>query len=345
MINKIKTILSVGAKEHHFPGGNFCVLYDGKIECSSVGVTNYETNEAVTLDTIYDIASLSKVVSTTTMIMKLIEESKLTLDTLVKSILPAFRHEDITIYDLMIHSSGLPADIQRAAKLKSRQEVIDKIYQADVIYEKHTKVVYSDIGYMLLGLIIEELTHKQVNEYAEEVIFSKLGMKDTSYRPEPSRVAPTEFREDDVYHGLLQGKVHDEKSFALEGLSGHAGVFSTAKDIAIFIQSILDEKFVINNELLNELFINRIHYIDDNGTEMNRALGWQKPYKNGYFGEEADFSNTIGHTGFTGCNMIVDRKHKLGFILLTNAVHPKRNLNQIFSYRKQIAKVLNDYIK
>ncbi|VEU82114.1 serine hydrolase domain-containing protein [Acholeplasma hippikon] len=344
MINEIKKILEVGANAHHFPGGSFCVLYDGKIECDTVGVTDYVTKRPVTKDTIYDIASLSKVVSTTTMIMKLIEEKKLSLDSQIKDYVLGFRHEDITVYDLMIHSSGLPADIQRSNKLKSKEEVIEKALAADIIYPKHTKVVYSDIGYILLGLVIENITKKPINEYADEVIFHPLNMNETSYRPNKEKTAPTEFREDEVYHGLLQGMVHDEKSFACEGLSGHAGVFSTARDLARFIESILNEKFVINNDLLNELFKNRINYVSEDNIEMNRALGWQKPYKNGYFGENYDFENTIGHTGFTGCNMIIDRKHKLGFILLTNAVHPKRNLNQIFSYRKEIAKVLNDYI-
>lgn len=344
MIKKIKTILEIGAREKHFPGGSFCIIKDGNIICDTVGVTNYETNELVTKETIYDIASLSKVVSTTTMLMKLIEENKLSLDTKIKNILPLFRHEDITVYDLMIHASGLPADITRAAKLKSKEEVIEKIYEANPIYEKHSKVVYSDIGFMLLGLVIEKVTNKPINDYAHEVVFSKLQMNDTSYRPQKEKVAPTEYREDDVYQGFLQGLVHDEKSFAMKGLSGHAGVFSTAYDLAKFIKHLLEEKFVLTKESIDKLYQNQIKYIDDNGNELNRALGWQKAFKNSYFGDDCDFENTIGHTGFTGCNMIINKKAKVGFVLLTNAVHPKRNLNQVFSYRRQIAKVINDEI-
>ena len=170
-----------------------------------------------------------------------------------------------------------------------------------------------------------------INEAAEQVIFKKLKMTDTSYRPDTNRAAPTEKREDEVYTGYLKGLVHDEKSFAMNGLSGHAGLFSTAYDIGLFIQSILQGKFVLKQETVNEMFKTRIIAEGRYGL-TNRALGWEKPTD--------DNDKIIMHTGFTGCNMWIDLNLGLGFVLLTNAVHPKRENNNVFPYRRKIKEIL-----
>lgn len=333
MIKNVKKILQPGILKD-FPGGQFCIITKDSITCDYIGYKELNPNVLCDGSEIYDVASLTKVTSTTTMILKLIEDGKLSLKTNVKDILPEFKYGDITIRDLMIHSSGLPADISRANKLKSREEVIKKAYEAELIYEKGSRIVYSDIGYIILGLIIEKITQKPLNIFAEEVIFKPLNMKDTNYHPNINRAAPTEYRDDEVYQGLLRGKVHDEKSFAMSGISGHAGLFSTAYDLGLFIQSILNNQFVFSKETTDLMFESQLEVGGNDALLRNRALGWDKPV--------GDQNNIITHTGFTGCNMWINRQKGLGFVLLTNGVHPKRTLNNIFPYRNQINEKYRD---
>lgn len=327
MKDKITKLLNKGVENKDFPGGQYCIVYQDKLVCDYVGYKCYDPLILNNGNEIYDVASLTKVISTTTLIMKLIEDNKLSLDTKVSDLLDNFKHDDITIYDLLIHSSGLPPDVSRAFTLKTREDVLKRIFTTDITYEKYTKVIYTDIGYMLLGLIIEKLYNKPIDIAAKEVIFKPLKMTDTSYRPNAYLCAPTEYREDDVYKGYLRGMVHDEKAFAMDGLAGHAGLFSTAKDIGLFIQSILNNKFVLNNKTVATMFESRIIKEGRYGL-TNRSLGWEKPVD--------DINKIISHTGFTGCNMWIDLNLNIGFVLLTNGVHPKRENNNIFPYRRQI---------
>lgn len=331
MKNNIKDLLMEGVAKKAFPGGQFSIVTKDKIITDYFGYKSYEPLTLCDGSEIYDVASLTKVISTTTLIMYLIENKKLSLESKINEIIPEFKHEDITIYDLMIHSSGLPADIPRSSKLKSKEEVLNKVFEFANTYEKGSKVVYSDVGFILLGLVIEKLYGMPINEAAEQVIFKKLKMNDTSYRPDIDRAVPTEKREDEVYTGYLKGLVHDEKSFAMKGLAGHAGLFSTAYDIGLFMKSILQEKFVLKQETVKEMFQTRIIAEGRYGL-TNRALGWEKPTD--------DQDKIVMHTGFTGCNMWIDLNLGIGFVLLTNAVHPKRENNNVFPYRRKIKEIL-----
>jgi len=343
MISEIKSLLKRGVEKLDFPGAAYAIIYkDGTIYSDFVGYKQRLPNKVLNKgNEIYDCASLTKVISTTTMIMKLIEENQLSLKTHVFEVLPKFLHKGITVYHLLTHTSGLPADIPRAKALKNKEDVLNKIYQFDLINKVGERIVYSDIGFILLGLMIETITKKPLNQFAEEVIFKPLKMTDTSYRPDVLRCAPTEYRDDDVYQGLLQGLVHDEKSFALNGLSGHAGLFSTPLDISKFILSFLnnDEK-VLKKATIDSLFVERVRDINKNNTQLIRTLGWQKITKGSTSGDNTDFEKTILHTGFTGCNMWIDRKHGVGFVLLSNAVHPKREQNGIQKYRNKIGNII-----
>jgi len=342
MYQKIKELLEPAVKENFFPGASWCVVHgNGDVFCDYVGYKSLEPEKVLNQgNEIYDVASLTKVISTTTMVMKLIENNLLSLDTEVQKILPRFKHQGITIYHLLTHCSGLPADISRASKLKDKEEVLDRIFSMDLIYMTGEHIVYSDIGFILLGLIIEKITKLSLNDYASLMIFKPLGMKDTSYHPNKERCAPTEQRDDDVYQGMLQGLVHDEKSFALGGEAGHAGLFSTPKDISKFILSILQDKFILSRKMTHELFTLRETKTNLKGDILTRALGWDKPQKGGSAGDLISMEDSIIHTGFTGCNMFIDLKHQIGFVLLSNAVHPKRDKNQIIQFRNQIGNMI-----
>lgn len=334
MIQEIKKILEKGIQSD-FPGGQFCVIQHGTITCDYVGYKALYPDPMMNQgQEIYDVASLTKVISTNTLIFKLIESGQLTLKTKIKSVLDNYPFEDTTIYDLLIHSSGLKADIQRANTLQNKNEVLEKVFQSNRIYEKGTHVVYSDIGFILLGLIIETIHQKPIDLVAQSEIFQPLKMDKTSYKPNSIDCAPTEYRDDTVYKGYLQGRVHDEKSFAMGGLAGHAGLFSTAEDIAKFILAMFNDQHVLSGktiQLLNETQIDSTDLYDN---PKSRALGFEKPSSQHVL---KDFKKEIiMHTGFTGCNLMINLKRQTGFVLLTNAVHPKRELNRIFGYRDEI---------
>lgn len=335
MKSTIEAILNRGVAKSHFPGGQFCIIKNGQIDCGFVGYKSLIPTKIHNRgDEIYDVASLTKVLSTNTMIFKLIENGQLSLETKVQSILKRYTNPTTEIKDLLMHTSGLAADIRRANTLKSRDEVIEKVYQSSFIYEPGTHVVYSDVGFILLGLIIEELTQKSLDYFAQTIIFNPLLMHDTGYRPDKKRCAPTELREDTVFHGVLQGEVHDEKSFAMGGLAGHAGLFSTANDIAKFVLAMFENNFVLKPETVKLLNRTQIESTDLQGNPKARAYGFEKPNKNHVLYPLQN--ELIMHTGFTGCNLMINLKRQEGFVLLSNAVHPKRENNDIFGYRDEI---------
>lgn len=340
MIEKIFHVLDEAVEQHKFPGASYALVTKDTLKTGYVGFRQLLPKKEKALgNEIYDIASLSKVVSTTTLILKLVEDRKLKLSDFVYEYLPRFKHQAITIKDLLSHQSGLPADISKAKELTNESLVMDKIYEMDLIYPIGEKIVYSDVGFILLGKIIEVILKKPLDEAAEALIFKPLGMKNTGYHPNVAYCAPTEFRDDLVYKGLLKGKVHDEKAFALGGVSGHAGLFSTAYDIGLFIKSILSNQFVLSKSSIDLMFEPEITK-PVNDVLVTRTYGWLKPYKGGIAGDHHDFMGTIGHTGFTGCHMFIDTVNQIGFVLLSNAVHPKRSDNQIFSYRNLIGNLI-----
>ena len=341
-MSAIKTLLEEGVRKGHFPGCQYAVVSDkGIVESNAIGYKAIYPNPIpVTGDEVYDCASLTKVVVTTTLIMKLIELDLLALDTTIQSVLPQYIHSQTTIKDLLIHASGLPADIPNAKALRNKQNVQSYIFSVDLSYPPRTKVVYSDIGFILLGWIVEKITGKPLDQYAKEIIFAPLGMNDSSFHPNRKVAAPTEYRDDDVYEGLLAGRVHDEKAFALGGISGHAGLFSTAQDLSRFIQSILvNDGRVLKPTTVDLLFIPQIEYKDDQ-KHIIRSIGWDKPTMKSTAGDYVSFDETILHTGFTGCNLWIDRHHQIGFVLLSNAVHPKRSMNKIIPYRHTIGTMI-----
>ncbi len=332
MFETIKEIVKSGVEAKAFPGGHFCLIEDGIIKCDYYG--NKQTNPDVIAlqgDEIYDIASLTKVISTTTLIIKLIENKKLNYETKVKEILPRYFSDDTTILNLLNHNSGLNPLIKNANLVSSKDEVIEQIFKERFVYEPDTKIVYSDTGYMLLGFIAEKLYDMPINEAAEKHIFKPLKMDDTSYRPDLLRAAPTEYRDDKLYKGYAKGVVHDERAYLLKGLSGHAGLFSTANDIAKFIKSFLEDEKIFKQETKDLLFKTTYYGKDLNDNNIVRTIGYQK-----FITLKDTNEYIITHTGFTGCNMWVDKKNKRGFVLLSNGVHPNRKDNNVFPYRNKV---------
>jgi len=325
-----------------FPGGVLAIGYQGKLAyLKPFGQLSYdEGSPAVAADTIYDLASLTKVVATTTMAMILVDEGFLDLDKPVQDFLPLFQgtgKEEVMVRNLLTHSSGLVAYGDLYNEIEGKAAYLERIQTMDLDYEPGTKSVYSDYGMMLLGEILERVSGQPMDVFLEKRVYGPLGMKDTGYLPATDlrpRIAPTE---DDPWRGyMVLGEVHDENAHALGGVAPHAGVFSTAPDLARFLQMILnggvfEHQRIISADIVEE-WTKKAGIADS-----DRATGWdtKSPEKSSagtYFSP-----NSYGHLGYTGTSVWVDPERELFVILLTNRVHPTRENNLIRQARPAVA--------
>ena len=329
-IEEFNNLINKAVEEGAFPGANYAIVFKDKAVIGSFGnKALYPALEANDIDTIYDMASLSKVVSTTTCALKLIEDGLLRICAPVKKYIPEFKHDGVTVYHLMTHTSGLPEGVSWKG-IKSKEEIFDRIFELDLKYETASGIHYSDVGYILLGKIVETISGRKLNEFAKSEIFDKLEMFDTGYLPtDIMRCAPTELRCDEAYNGYVRGSVHDETSYALGGVAGHAGLFSTVKDMVHFLQMMLNDGIykgekILSKQTIDMLFTPQVE--ETKGIILNynrRSIGW---INRGYGSSAGELTseNTILHTGFTGTNIWIDRTNEVAFVLLTNRVHPSR---------------------
>lgn len=324
----IQKFLNQAVKDGVFPGCTACVYKEGKLTYYVAGNKENIPNEIInTLETTYDIASLSKVVSTSMIVIQLIEQGKLNYNTTIKSILDDFRYDEITIKHIMTHTSGLPADHQW--KLGStKDEIIHDCLNFDLVSEVGKSVIYSDVGYILLGLVIEKITRKPLDVVANEMVFEPLQMMNTSYQANMTTVAATEVNP--FFLGrLMKGEVHDRKANMMGGVAGHAGVFSDIFDMAKYMMMLVDQKEII---LKKHQFKDLYTTITPKG-EISRGIAFLTKDKNSPF---SDFNSekSILHTGFTGTSIMVDFEKKVGCVLLSNRIHPTRENKKIIEWRK-----------
>ena len=346
--SEIEKILNEAIDDGAFPGATYAFITKDHVYSGVVG--NRELFPKIIkndINTIYDMASLTKVVATTTSVMQLLEDGKIRLFDPVQYYLPRFKYPKITLWHLLVHTSGLPEGIGGPKDELSEEDVWNKIYETEQRFNEGSKIMYSDINFILLGKIVELVSGEKLNDYVVNHIFKPLKMFDTSYLPkDKERCAATELRNDKSYNGYVKGYVHDETSFALGGVAGHAGLFSTALDVSRFIKMILNEGELDNERILSKetvrmLYKTQIAEFDSIGNIPVRArkLGWQahETYSNAgdYISDES-----IMHTGFTGTNIWIDKKRNLGFVLLTNRVHPTRNNTKHMRVRARLANMI-----
>ncbi|HET9799537.1 MAG TPA: serine hydrolase [Gemmatimonadaceae bacterium] len=273
--------------------------------------------------TIYDLASLTKVVGTTTAIMILYDEGKVHLDDPVVKFIPAFTggaKDQVTIRQLLEHRSGLPAGRDLWRLTDTPAEARAAVIATDLFAPPGKTYEYSDLGADMLGFVVEAVSGQTLDKFLDERVFVPLGMSDTHFRPDPSlrgRIAPTELNPPRGYP--LRGEVHDENAYALGGVAGHAGLFSTASDLSIFAQMLLDGGSYNGTRIVADstvaLFTKRAA-----GT---RALGWDTCDGEGSCGKYLG-PTAYGHTGFTGTSLWIDPEREMFVILLTNRVHAAR---------------------
>ncbi|HEX6050075.1 MAG TPA: serine hydrolase domain-containing protein, partial [Gemmatimonadaceae bacterium] len=283
--------------------------------------------------TIYDLASLTKVVGTTTAAMILFDQGKLDLDAPVHTYLPAFSggaKDSVTVRQLLTHRSGLPAgrDLWRVAR--TPEEARAAVLATDLACRPGQCFIYSDLGADVLGFVIEAIAGESLDHFLHDRVFEPLGMNDTFFEPADSvtyRVAPTEIAPPRGYP--IRGEVHDENAYTLGGVAGHAGLFSTAADLSIFAQMMLNggeyNGVRIVSDSVVALFTKR--------TAGTRALGWDTADGDGGAGKFLD-SRAYGHTGFTGTSIWLDPEREMFVLLLTNRVHAAR--------ARRPAKVISD---
>lgn len=347
--SKVDSIMNKSIQDSVFPGGVLLIAKDGEIIYhKAFGNLTYEpTSPKVKLNTIYDLASLTKVIATTTAIMILLDERIISLNDKVQKYFPGFigrLKEKVTIKNLLLHNSGLPAWKNFYQTCKSADEVLSEILKTELEYEPETKTVYSDLGMILLGKLIERITEQTLDEFCRYNIFNPLGMNITFFNPDEklkTRIAPTEY--DSTWRKtLVHGKVHDENAFTMGGVAGHAGLFSTAEDIAKFLQMILQHGKYQGLNLIDsntiKLFTNR------QNENSSRALGWDTNFKLSSSAGKLFSENSFGHTGFTGTSMWVDPEKNMFVILLTNRVHPTRNNTKLIQLRPIIHSIIMETI-
>ena len=335
-LEAIDRVVARGVKAGGYPGASVVVGRKGMaVWQKGFGTVDWAKSSApVTADrTIYDLASLTKVVGTTTAAMILFDEGKLDIEAPVSTYLPAFSggyKDSVTIRHLLTHRSGLPAgrDLWRIAR--NPQEARLAVIDTKLACVPGRCYEYSDLGYIILGMVVENAAGQELDRFLAERVFVPLGMTDTDFRPADSlrhRVAPTEVAAPRGYP--VRGEVHDENAFALGGVAGHAGLFSTAADLSIFAQM-----------MLNGGTYNGVRVVSDTTVRLftrraagSRALGWDTCNGDGGCGTHLG-DRAYGHTGFTGTSIWIDPDREMFVVLLSNRVHAAR--------ARRPAKVISD---
>jgi len=282
-------------------------------------------DEPMTRDTVFDLASLTKPVATATSVMTLIDQNKLKLSDRLGDLLPEFNNRgkgEITVEQLLRHRAGLIADNPIGDFKDGPEAAWKRLAELELSYKPDHGYVYSDVGFMILGRIVEKVSGKPLDVYARETIFEPLGMTDTGFRPsekDRDRIAPTE-PADGV---MLRGVVHDPRARALGGVAGHAGLFATADDLAVYARMLLNHgRGADGRPVLNDRTVRQMR--DPGGTlpRQRRGLGWDvdTPHsgpRGRLFGTDG-----FGHTGFTGTSLWVDQNTQTFVIVLTSRLHP-----------------------
>lgn len=340
-------IIEKAIADKAFPGATIAVGYRGKVSYHAFGHLSYDKDSPATkVDTMYDLASLTKVVVTTTLVEKLVEgdfDSPLNLDAPIERYLPEWasgpqpewRHK-VTVRNLMTHTSGLPPFKEYWRTSTGKADTLRMIFAEPLEYEPGTQMVYSDLGIILMAEIIQRLTGKPLDELANEYLFGPVGMKDSMYNPPKKlwpEIAPTEV-DDRWRHRLVQGEVHDENAYAIGGVSGHAGVFSTSPDLAAFCQMLLNGGVYAHQRIVKRSTI--AEFTAPQPISKNeRTLGWVVPTEGSssghYFSE-----HSYGHTGFTGTTIWIDPDREVFVVLLTNRVNPTRENHKIAEVRPAV---------
>lgn len=316
-------ILRDGIARRAFPGAALAVTYEGSlVALKGLGNFTYEPDSAaVQPDTIFDLASVSKVLATTPMAMILYERGLLDIDSPVAAVFSGVKSRDITFRMLLAHSSGLPAYVKLFEQAKTRDALLAAALAMPLEAAPNTRAAYSDIGFILLGSALERLAGESLDTFCAREIFGPLSMSGTNFCPpraQRSSIPPT-VDDRDFRHRVVHGEVNDENASVMGGVAGHAGLFAPAADVARFAECMLAGGSPILHPETVALFTKR----HDSPPNTSRALGWDTPSEPSQSGQY--FSpRSFGHLGYTGTSLWIDPDRRLSVTLLTNRTWPDR---------------------
>jgi uncharacterized protein YbbC (DUF1343 family)/CubicO group peptidase (beta-lactamase class C family) len=320
----LDAIVEDAIQDAEVPGAVLLVWHDGQVVYrKAFGNRSLEPRrEAMTVDTVFDIASLTKVVATTVALMQLVQKGDIRVNEPVAKYLPEFAQngkEDVTIRQLLTHFSGLTEDLDLTQPWRGRETALQMAYAEKLVDPPGSRLLYSDINFIVLGSLVERVSGMSLDQYCRQHIFAPLEMAQTRFLPPPSwlmKMAPTQF---DEQNHMLRGVVHDPTARRMGGVAGHAGVFSTADDLSKFAQFLL-----VGGPVLSPLMIEKMTTPQQPPTAtVLRGFGWDidSPFSS----NRGDLLpvGSFGHTGFTGTSLWIDPTTRTFIILLTNAVHPR----------------------
>ncbi len=338
------SVLDSAVSDKVFPGAQVFISRRGeRVFSGGIGNHTYETDaREVDIHSIYDVASLTKVLATTPVVMKLLSRKRIGLDHTVSQYFPQFSgkgREEVTLRHLLTHSSGLKA--YERYYLKSgfgREEILNDILNQELESTPGSRMVYSDLGFLLLGAVLEKVSGKSLDHLADTNVFSKLAMEHTCYNPgsrELELIVPTEY-DNTVRRGLVHGTVHDENAYIFGGNAAHAGVFSTAEDIGNYAQMLLNKGTFLGTRIFSGWQVQQFTRRQNIPVGSERCLGWDTPSRNGRSSAGDHFSEqAFGHLGFTGTSLWIDPEYEIIIVLLTNRVHPTREKEGIYQVRRR----------
>lgn len=339
-LNSIKRLLRTAIDSNIVPCAVSRVTVNGETVLDfAFGHSSLEPiKSVVSHDHLFDIASITKSF-TATAIMILVEKGKIHLDQAVSSLLPEFigtgKHS-VTIRQLLTHSSGLPARTSISKLAKTRDMVIDMTLQTPLVASAGSREIYTDLGFILLGEIVSRTSDTMLDKFIGEQILAPLEMNATFFNPHKDKVeqcAATELIAS--RGGVIQGEVHDPKTFLMGGISGHAGLFSTVSDLTKYCQFFLRKNktalpCVLSASSLQMMINNHTSHLS-----VRRGLGWSLDPCSGFGFDQGAGPSVFGHTGFTGTSIYVDPTLNYTVVLLTNRIHPSRNNKAYFVFREK----------
>lgn len=321
---EIDAVVAEGIAAKKMPG---CVVLIGRrgqvVFCKAYGDKCVEPKVAMTTDTVFDMASITKPVATATSVMLLVERGQIRLNDRVAQHIPEFAQngkEAVTIRQLLTHQGGFIPDNSERDYFDGTEKALERIYALKPTAAPGTRFIYSDVGFIVLGELVRRITGKNVHEFSRENIFAPLGLVETGYLPNTDlklRAAPTEKRND----MWMQGEVHDPRAYRMAGVAGHAGLFSSADDLAVYAQMMLNGGTFAGKQILSEdtvALMTRPHNVSTGA----RGLGWDM--QTGYSTNKGTrfSSSAFGHGGFTGTVLWIDPRLEMFFVFLSNRVHP-----------------------
>jgi len=340
---KIDKLMQNAIQDSVFPGGVVAAVKNGSLVWNQgYGYHDYTRTTKVKETDIYDLASVTKVLATTLSIMKLVDEKKLKSHDQVSKYIPEFDVRDkrkITVEQLLLHVSGLPAFQVYVEELRTREEILEAVKNEPLVYKPGTQYVYSDLGFILLAEIVEFISGSRIDRFVRNNFYIPMGLSNTHFNPYKigrwmsGQIPPTEV--DTTYdRGIVKAYVHDERAYFMEGVAGHAGLFSSTGDIAKLAQMLLNKGVYAGRRYLSEAVVEQ--FTSKQSTINTRGYGFDR--KSEGFSTAGTFTSmdTFGHLGFTGTSFWIDPDQKLAMILLTNRTFPNR------SYGSSINKIRNE---